>query len=106
MKYNDEFREKVAKEAIDVNNIAATAKKYGVNPNSVSKWVKNFREKFGLREITKSVRENEREVTLFNREIIELKTQLEKKEKELEDAIMLIGEKDFHINKLEKGLSR
>lgn len=105
MKYNDEFREKVAKEAIDVNNIAATAKKYGVNANSVSKWVKNFREKFGLGEITKSVRENEREVTLFNREIIELKTQLEKKEKELEDAIMLIGEKDFYINKLEKGLS-
>ncbi|WP_313236115.1 transposase [Sporosarcina ureae] len=104
-KYDDEFKEKVAKEAIDINNIAATAKKYDVNANSVSKWVKDIKKKHGIDEIITPVGLNEKEITLFNREIIELKTQLAQKEKELEEAKLLIGEKGLYINRLEKALN-
>jgi len=106
-KYDLEFKEKVAREAISTNNISATAKKYGVNPNSVSKWIKDLEKKLGMGEIRKtSELGGAEDTTTFRREILELKTRLERTECYLNEAMTLIGEKDLYIKRLERSLSK
>ncbi|WP_342514617.1 transposase [Sporosarcina sp. FSL K6-1522] len=107
MKYDIEFKEMVAQEAIDTNNISATAKKYGVNTNSVSKWKKELEKKLGMGEIQKTNElGNDKEVTLYKREVLELKKRLEITKSELNEAMTIIGEKDLYIKKLERSLSK
>jgi len=106
-KYDLEFKEKVAREAISINNISATAKKYGVNPNSVSKWIKDLEKKLGVGDIRKTSELGRAEdATTFRREILELKTRLERTECDLNEAMTLIGEKDLYIKKLERSLNK
>jgi len=38
--YSESFKEKVAKEAVEVGNKAAVARKYGISNSVVSKWIK------------------------------------------------------------------
>ncbi|SES17763.1 transposase [Psychrobacillus sp. OK032] len=107
VKYDNDFKEKVAKEAISINNITATAKKYGVNSNSVRKWKNDLEKKLGVGEIQKTIGlETEKDVSLFKREILELKTRLEVTLKDLNEAMTLIGEKDLYIKKLERSINK
>lgn len=107
VKYDHEFKEKVAREAINVNNITATAKKYGVNINSVSKWKKNLEIRLGIAEVQSTLDiENDKDVTMYKREVINLKRQLEIIQNDLKEAMTLIGEKDLYIKKLEGSLTK
>lgn len=96
VKYEDDFKEKVALEAIEVDNISATAKKHGVNVNSVRKWVQNFKKKLSVEKTTITDKRQD------DSELIEVKAQLEEVQRELKEAMTLIGEKVHYINKLEK----
>jgi len=40
-KYSDSFKEQVVKEAVEVRNNAAIARKYGISASVVAKWIKN-----------------------------------------------------------------
>ena len=105
-KYDHEFKEKVAREAISVNNIAATAKKYGINPNSVSKWKKDLETKLGVGEIQNTIElEDENNIAALKRQAIDLKRQLDLAKKDLKEAIILIGEKDLYIKKLKRNVA-
>ena len=109
IKYDQEFKDMVAKEAIRVNNITATAKKHGVNPNSVSKWVNNYKVRFDTDEIqnkNKIDAEVEKDVIILKREIVDLRRQLDVTKKDLEEAKTLIGERELYIKKLEVNVKR
>ncbi|MGE7021334.1 transposase [Solibacillus cecembensis] len=104
-KYDTKFKEMVAKEAVSINNISATAKKYDVNSNTVSKWIKSLEKSLGMGEIQKADKfSNEKEGTQSNREVLDLKIQLKNTQNDLNEAMIIIGEKNLHIKKLEKSL--
>ncbi|RUL47225.1 transposase [Lysinibacillus antri] len=106
IKYENEFKEKVAREAISTNNITATSKKYGVNANSVRKWKSDLQVKLGMTEIQDEAEvEHRKDITLYKREVLELRRQLELTQNDLRDAMTLIGEKDLYIKKLKGGLN-
>lgn len=102
-KYDHEFKEKVAREAINLNNITATANKYTINKNSVRKWVNEYKVKMGMSDLVGIQIEGDKDVHLLKKEIIELRQQLEIMKKDLEEAIILIGEKDLLLKKLKGG---
>lgn len=103
MKYDNEFKARVAQEAIDTNNISATAKKNGVNTNTVRKWKKELEKKLGMGEIQNITElEAEKDIALLKREILELKKRLEVTLKDLNVAMTILGEKDLVIKKLER----
>ncbi|MED4039399.1 transposase [Niallia taxi] len=99
--YDSEFKDKVAREALRVNNIAGTARKNGVNPNSVRKWVNNLKGNSGGLELQVLTElDDEKDLTFYKRENNELKRQLEAVKKDLSAAVTLIGEKDLYIKKI------
>lgn len=108
VKYDNEFKVKVAREAISTNNITATAKKYLVNPNSVRKWKIDYQEgRLGIIEMKNPIElSNVKDATMFKREVINLKKQLEIIQNDLKEAMTLIGEKDFYIKKLEESINK
>ena len=69
--YSKEFREKVAKEAIESHNSRATAKKYELKVTTVYGWVKSFKNK---------------DLGQDKRTIFQLRKELQ--EKELENKIL------------------
>ncbi|UII57066.1 transposase [Cytobacillus spongiae] len=102
-KYDHEFKEKVAIEAIKVNNISATAKKHGVNSNSLRKWVKSQKQGRQADLNYSSLRENEMkknipmETSIVNKDTQELLSQVNQLK-------LIVAEKEITIRKLKEEL--
>lgn len=58
MEFTQEFRESLVKEAIETGNVAAVARKHGINDQRLHYWVKKFhnKDKLGERSELKKLR--------------------------------------------------
>lgn len=75
--HTKEFREEVAKEAIESGNATATAKKYEVSPRNVYGWMKVYRDK-NINQSKKTNRNYEKIIEEKDLEIMILKELLKK----------------------------
>ncbi|SMF66946.1 Transposase and inactivated derivatives [Paenibacillus uliginis N3/975] len=83
----DELRIQVVEEALERGNVALTARKHGLSPYSLYKWVKQYRDEV---EMTMSRKKN------MDRLEVQPQTTGDWKEK-YEQATKLIGEKELEI---------
>lgn len=93
-KLYDEFKYKVALEALSGISVALLARQHQVTNRTVYNWVNEYREKFG-----------EEAVPPADRRITEMK-RLEEIEDKYNKAIHLLGEKDLQIAILEDLLKK
>lgn len=86
----DELRIQVVEEALDRGNVALTARKHGISPFSLYKWVKQYRDEV---EMTMSKKKNVDKIGMTPQTVEEWK-------EKYEQATKLLGEKELEISVL------
>jgi transposase-like protein len=90
----EEVRIKVAKEALSGIKIGALARMYEVNPETIRKWVREYRDQIGYDEIPS-----------IDEQFQELK-RLQEVEEKFEKAVKVLGEKELEIEILRELLKK
>jgi transposase-like protein len=90
----EEQRDKAALEALSGIKAAVVARKYGVSPNTVNQWIRDYREKNGEQDYP------------YPQDQAEEMQRLLKVEQKYEKAVKLLGEKDLEIEILRELLKK
>jgi transposase-like protein len=90
----EEQRDKAALEALSGIKAAVVARKYGVSPNTVNQWIRDYREKKGEQDYP------------YPQDQAEEMQRLLKVEQKYEKAVKLLGEKDLEIEILRELLKK
>lgn len=89
MNYDEDFKRRIAKEALEVGNNTAVAKKNGLSESSVRSWIKKYYEE----EAHNNSRKGLKEYTGLN----SVSKDLNKAQKQVEDLTKIVGEKEIEI---------
>jgi transposase len=89
MNYDEDFKRKFAKEALEVGNNTAVAKKNGLNEGSIRNWIKKY---YGPTE-NNITRKGLKEYTGVNG----ISKDLNRAKKQVEDLTKIVGEKEVEI---------
>src|SRR5690606_8665352 len=96
-KYSKDFKLQVLKEATETKNTSLVARRYELNPNMVSRWIREYKEgKYGETDVTSLADLDSKEIARENDKLNMLLG-----EKDLEIAILrdLIKKKNPHLLK-------
>jgi transposase-like protein len=89
MEYDEDFKRRVAKEALEVGNNTAVARKNGINEGSIRNWIKKYYEQTEGNTQRKGLKEYAG--------INGISKDLNKAKKQVEDLTKIVGEKEVEI---------